>query len=135
MRPLVTDRGASTREVAGFRLALAAIGLAILDDAFLHPEPATQFGTRAISGLVPLAAAAALALAYPRLRAGARAAVALVCGTLALVAGIADGARHVAVDGLAGDDLPAIAGAIAGGALMADAVVRLWRTRAEVSIW
>ena len=129
MRPLVTDRGASTREVAGFRLALAAIGLAVLDDAFLHPEPATQFGTRAISGLVPLAAAAALAQAYPRVRAGARAAVARICGTLALVAGIADGARHVAVDGLAGDDLTAIAGAIAGGALMADAVVRLWRTR------
>jgi hypothetical protein len=129
MRPLLADRGASTREVTGFRIALAAIGLAILDDAFLHPEPAAPLGARAVGGLAPVAVAAALAWMYPRLRAGGRAAVALICGALAVVAGIADGARHVAVDGLAGDDLTAILGAVAGAALIVDAVVRLWRTR------
>jgi hypothetical protein len=129
MGPPLTDRRASTREATGFRLALAVIALAVVDDAFLHPEPGTALAGRAVSGLAPVAVAAALAWAYPRLRAGARAAVALVCGTLAVVAGVADGARHVAVDRLAGDDLTAIVAAVAGVALIVDAVARLWRTR------
>jgi alpha-beta hydrolase superfamily lysophospholipase len=125
----LADRRASTREATGFRLALAVIAVAVLDDAFLHPEPATPLAQRAVSGLAPLAVAVTLAWAYPRLRAGARAAVALVCGVPAVVAGIADGARHVAVDRVAGDDLTAILAAVAGVALIVDAVARLWRTR------
>jgi hypothetical protein len=129
MRSLTADRRASRREVAGFQLALAAIALAIVDDAFVHPEPGTPLAPRAVGALVPLAVAALLAWAYPRLRPGARATAALLCGGLAVVAGVTDGVRHVAVDRPGGDDFTAIVAAIAGVVLIADALLRLWRTR------
>ena len=72
----------------------------VLDDAFWHREPGTSVGDHLASGLVPVALAALLALAYPRLRAGARAAAALTAGALMIVAGVVDGVRHVAVDRL-----------------------------------
>ena len=56
-----------------FRLAMAAAALWVLDDAFWHREPGTAVGDHLASGLVPVALAALLALAYPRLRPGARA--------------------------------------------------------------
>jgi hypothetical protein len=52
--------------------------------------------------------AIALAVVYPRLPPGVRAIVALFCGSLAVVAGIVDGLRHVLVDRLVGDDLTAL---------------------------
>ena len=82
-----------------------------------------------MSGLVPLTVAALLALAYPRLRAGARGATAIVAGVLALTAGVADGVRHVAVDRLAGDDVTAILAALAGVVLVGLGLHTLWRTR------
>ena len=85
-------------ETRVFRVAMALIALAILDDAFLHPEPGTTAGDHLVSGLVPVAIAGVLALAYPRLRPGLRATAALVCGVLAVTAGVVDGFRHVAVD-------------------------------------
>src|SRR5687768_16436929 len=112
-------RPASSREVMGFRLALLFVAVAVLDDAFVHPEPGTPLSGQFLSAFVPLAIAGGLAWAYPRLRAGARATTALVCGMLALVAGIADGARHVAVDRLAGDDLTALLAGLAGALLIA----------------
>jgi hypothetical protein len=64
---------ASRRETLLFRLALGAAGLWVLDDAFWQREPGTSASDHLVSGLVPAALAALLALAYPRLRAGARA--------------------------------------------------------------
>ena len=84
---------------------MAVVALAILDDAFGHPEPGTTAGDHLVSGLVPVAIAAGARPGYPRLRAGLRGAVALVCGVLAMTAGVVDGFRHVAVDTLAGDDV------------------------------
>jgi hypothetical protein len=78
---------------------------------------------------VPVALAVLVAVAYPRLRAGARAAVALTAGALMAVAGVADGARHVVVDRLAGDDLTAILAGLAGVVLIALGAAVLWRTR------
>ena len=89
-----------------------------------------------VSGLVPLAVAGALAWAYPRLRAGARASVAIVCGVLAAVAGVSDGLRHVAVDRLSGDDVTVILAGVVGLALAIDGVGRLWRSRrSEGRVW
>ena len=84
-------RVAGRRETLVFRAAMAAAALALLDDAFVHPELGTSAGDHLASGLVPLAIAALLALAYPRLRAGVRAAAALACGALAMTAGMVDG--------------------------------------------
>jgi uncharacterized protein len=112
-----------------FRGAMAIAAIAAIDDAFVHPEPGTSAGDHLASGLVPFGVACVLALAYPRLRAGLRAVAALVCGVLALTAGVADGFRHVFVERLAGDDLTAMLAGVAGVALVALGVLTLWRTR------
>lgn len=118
-----------SREVTWFRAALALIAVAVLDDAFGNREPGTTIAGHLVSGLVPVAVAALLAWAYPRLRPGARAVVAITCGVLAVVAGIVDGARHVAVDRLSGDDPTVLLAGVAGLALIAGGVAGLWRTR------
>ena len=120
---------APRREVLAFRAALAVILLAVADDAFVHPEPGTGPADHLAGGLVPLAIGLGLVLAYPRLRAGLRAVAALVCGTLAVVAGAVDGYRHIAVDRLAGDDVTAVLAGLAGAMLIGLAVAVLWRTR------
>jgi uncharacterized membrane protein YidH (DUF202 family) len=122
-------RIAGGRETLWFRAALAVIVVAVVDDAFVHPEPGTSAGDHLASGLVPAAIAGALALAYPRLRPGLRGVAGLACGVLALTAGVVDGFRHVAVDRLAGDDLTAMLAGAAGAALVVLGVLTLWRTR------
>ena len=74
--------------------------------------------------LVPVALAALPALVFPRLRAGARAGVALTAAPLMIVIGAVDGVRHVAVDRLAGNDLTAIACGAAGTVLIVLAAIR-----------
>jgi uncharacterized protein len=124
-----TDVRGGRREACLFRGAVAIAAVAAIDDAFVHAEPGTSAGDHLASGLVPVAIAVGLALAYPRLRPGLRATAALVCGVLALTAGVADGVRQVVVDRLAGDDVTAVLAAVAGAALVALGVLTLWRTR------
>jgi uncharacterized protein len=120
---------AGHREALIFRLAMAAAALSVLDDAYWHREPGTAVSDHLASGLVPIACAALLAVFYPRLRAGARAITALAAGALMIVAGTADGIRHVVVDRLSGDDVTAIIAAIAGGVLVVLGAAMLWRSR------
>jgi hypothetical protein len=112
-----------------FRLTMAAAALWVLDDAFWHREPGTSAADHVASGPVPVGLAVLLAVAYPRLRAGARGVVALAAAPLMIVAGVVDGVRHVAVDRLSGDDLTAILCAAAGAVLMVLGIVVLWRSR------
>ena len=66
------------RETAGWRVtppvaarvALGVIGLHVVDDNFLQPEPGTAAADHLVSGLVPLGILAIAAWRYPRLRAG-----------------------------------------------------------------
>jgi dienelactone hydrolase len=127
--PAARGRTAGRREITAFRVAMALIALAVVDDAFLHPEQGAAAGDHVVSGLVPLALVIGLVLVHPRLRPGLRAIACLVCGTLAAVAGAADGVRHVAVDRVAGDDVTALLGGLAGVALIALGVAVLWRSR------
>jgi uncharacterized protein len=120
---------AGPTETLLFRLAMAAAALWVLDDAFWHREPGTSVSDHLASGLVAAALAALLALAYPRLRPGARAVTALTAGPLMIVAGVVDGARHVAVDRMSGDDLTAILAGVAGAVLVALGAMVLWRSR------
>jgi poly(3-hydroxybutyrate) depolymerase len=116
-------------ENLAFRLAMATAALWVLDDAFWHREPGTSLGDHLASGLVPVALAAVLALAYPLLRRGARALASLTAGALMAVAGVVDGARHVAVDRLGGDDITAILAGGAGAALLVLGTALLWCSR------
>jgi uncharacterized protein len=120
---------AGRRETLVARLALAVIALAVLDDAFVHREPGTSIAGHLASGLVPAALALALAAVYPGRRPGVRALIALVCGSLAIVAGIADGLRHILIDRLAGDDITSLLALVAGAVLMMLGAAVLWTSR------
>ena len=119
----------AARATFAFRLAMAAASLWVLDDASWHREPGTSVGDHLASGLVPVALAALLAFAYPRLPRWARASAALTSGALMIVAGVVDGVRHVVIDRLGGDDVTAILAALAGAALVVHGAVVLWRSR------
>jgi hypothetical protein len=110
----VTAIRSRSREVTTARAGLIVVALAVLVDAFIDREPGTSITDHLASGLVPAAAALGLAVLYPRLRPGARALVALVCGSLAIVAGIADSA---------------LLSGMAGLVLLALGATVLWRSR------
>ena len=118
-------------EVRLFQIAMGIIAVAVADDAFVHPEPGTTAGDHVASGLIPIAIALGAALGFPRMRAGARACVALAFGALALEAGIVDGLRHVVIDTISGDDVTACLSAAAGAVLIALGAMVLWRTRRQ----
>ena len=117
------------RDDALVRLALAVIAVGIADDAFVHPEPGTAAGDHVASGLIPIAVLALLAAAYPRLRSGLRAALLIVVGVLAALAGTLDGVRHVVIAQPSGDDVTATLAAFAGVWLFCLGVVTLLRSR------
>jgi fermentation-respiration switch protein FrsA (DUF1100 family) len=128
-RSAIRSRRAGARERLVFRAAIACAAFAAIDDAFLHPEPGTGAGDHLVSALLPVSAALLLAVVYPRLGPGLRAGAALLCGVLAVTAGVADGLRHVLVDRPVGDDLSVMLAGVAGVALVALALLTLWRTR------
>jgi dienelactone hydrolase len=109
--------------------SLLAVALHILDDNFLQPAPGTGTADHLISGIVPLAAFVVAAVAYPRLRNGARASLAAVAGVLGIVIGGVEPAYYGRSDGLSGDDFTGVIAAAAGAALVGVAIVTAWRTR------
>jgi hypothetical protein len=103
-----------TGEGHAARAALLVVALAVLDDAFAHREPGTSITDHLASGLLPAAAAVGLAIAYPRLRPGARVVVAIACGSLAIVAGAAQAS---------------VLSLVAGLVLVGHGATLLWRSR------
>jgi hypothetical protein len=63
------------------------------------------------------------------MRPRARGWTAIACGLPAIVAGVADGLRHVLVDGLSGDDFTVLIAGAAGVALVLGGAALLWRAR------
>jgi uncharacterized protein len=113
-------------------LALGAFGLIavhVVDDSFLQPEPGTGIVDHLVSGLVPLGVLAAAAVAYPRLRPGLRAALAIVVGIFGIVTGAVEPAFYGPKEGLSGDDFSGVVGAAAGLCLVILGVVTAWRAR------
>ena len=113
-------------------MAWAGIGLIalhVLDDSFFQPEPGTSAGDHLVSGLVPLAVLLTLAWFYPRIRAGARAATALLLGALGIAMGAGEAVYYSLKVGPSGDDYTGFLALAAGIALVALGVVTLWRTR------
>ena len=115
-------------ETALARLALAAAAMHVVDDAFLQPEPGTSAVDHLAGGLIPTGLLLATAWGYPRLRAGFRAALALVFGFLALLSSSEAiyYAKHV---GPSGDDWTGLLAIPAGLILIGLGAVTLWRSR------
>jgi dienelactone hydrolase/uncharacterized membrane protein YidH (DUF202 family) len=120
---------AARRESALVLVGIGVVGVHVLDDNFIQPPPGTSAGDHFVSGLVPLAVLALAGAAYPRLRAGFRAIIALTVGFLAIVGGAADAAYYTVRVGASGDDYTGLLMIAAGVLLVATGVWTLWRTR------
>src|SRR5918992_1882208 len=101
------------RESALFLLGIGVVAVHILDDNFVQPQPGTGATDHLVSGLVPLAVIASAAAAHGRLRAGLRAALALLFGVLGVLARTQ--AAYYAFNGrVAGDDYTGLLSILAG---------------------
>ena len=115
-------------EVALARLAIGAVALHVVDDSFLQPNAGTSAGDHLVGGLVPLALLGTAALLYGRLRAGARAATALLAGYFGVLAGT-EAVHYAMTSGLSGDDYTGVLSILAGLLLLGLGTVTLWRSR------
>ena len=108
--------------------ALAAVAVHIVDENFVQTNPGTSPGDHLASGLIPLGVLAALAVVYPRLRAGVRATLALTLGALAIAFGAPS--AYYLVDGqAAGSDYSGPLALAGGVVLLITGVAVLWRAR------
>ena len=120
--------GAVKSEAGVTRLALGLAAIPIVDDNFVHPEPGTSAADHLLSGLVPLAVLAAVAVLGPHLRAGLRAATYMTLGALVFVVGV-PGVYYLR-DGTAEfDHYTALLAFPAGLILLASGPVILWNAR------
>jgi uncharacterized protein len=95
---------AARREYGLFLLGIGLIGVHVVDDNFLQPQPGTSAADHLVSGLVPLAVLVLMAAVYRRLRAGFRAVIALTAGFLALIGGAGEAGYYTVKVGASGDD-------------------------------
>jgi dienelactone hydrolase len=128
-----SQRSAATRPASDLSRTLfyAAIGLIavhVVDDNFAQPQPGTSAGDHIFSGLVPLAILALAAWAYPRVRPGARAAIALSLVLPAILSG-AEGIYYGGKTGLSGDDFTGLLALGAAPVLLGIGVWTLWSSR------
>jgi len=121
--------GAARLEASLARVGLALIALHVLDDSFLQPQPGTSAGDHLVSGLVPAAVFLGAAAAYPHLRAGLRASLALSLGLLGIVIGGAEAGYYTLHDRPSGDDYTGFVAVLAGLVLVTVGAVTLWRSR------
>jgi uncharacterized protein len=111
------------------RLALGVAALHVVDDNFLQPQPGTSAGDHLVGGLVQTAFFVLAAWAYPRLRAGARATLALGVGLFVIVMGVGEAGYYTLESGLSGDDYTGLLAIPAGVLLVGIGLVTLWRSR------
>jgi dienelactone hydrolase len=112
-------------------LFLAAVGLIaihVVDDRFLQPQPGTSATDHLISGLVPLVVLALAAWSYPRVRPGARAAMALALVLPAVLSG-SEAIYYGGKTGLSGDDYTGLLALAAAPVLLAVGIRELWTSR------
>ncbi len=111
-----------------FLLGVALIGLHVLDDSFLQPQPGTSAGDHLISGLVPVSFLILAAAVWPRLRAGWRGVLALLLGLFGIAAG-SEAVHYANAGRLSGDDYTGFAALVAGLLLIGVGLTTLWRAR------
>ena len=109
-------------------LCVAVLVAHVLDDNFVQPEPGTAAGDHLASGLVPVLLLAATVAVYPRLRAGARAVVAMTLGALGIVIGT-PATYYLRHGGVEGDHYTGLLALVAGAVLLLAGPVILWRSR------
>jgi fermentation-respiration switch protein FrsA (DUF1100 family) len=127
----VPARSALARLATERNLALGSLGLVglhVVDDNFLQPEPGMSPVDHLPGGLAQLALVVAAAWAYPRVRAGARAALALLFGFFGVLAGT-ESVYYTFSDRPSGDDFTGFLSLVAGFVLLAIGIRTLWQSR------
>lgn len=104
-------------ETAIFRVATAIALLHALDDAFPNRQPGVPFDQHVLAAALALAACVGAIVAFPRLRPGYRASIALVFGVFTLVNGGLH-VKHISLDGAAASDYTGASAAVAGVVLV-----------------
>ena len=115
-------------EVGLARVAVGVVALHVLDDRFLQPSPGTSAGDHLLGGLVPTALLVAGAVVYGRVRAGARATIALASGFFGVLAAT-EAVYSTKEVGPSGDDYTGLLSLLAGLLLLGLGGVTLWRSR------
>jgi hypothetical protein len=103
------------------------VALHVVDDSFLQPNPGTSAGAHLPGGL-DLALLVVAGVLYERLRAGARAVMALLAGFFGVLAGT-EAVYYTSQVGPSGDDYTGLLSLPAGPVLLRLAAVTLWRSR------
>jgi hypothetical protein len=116
-------------EVGLARLALGVAALHVVDDNFLQPQPGTSAGDHLVGGLVQTALFVLAAWAYPRLRPGARATLAIGVGLFTVVMGAGEAGYYTRENGPSGDDYTGLLAIPAGLLLVGIGLVTLSRSR------
>jgi uncharacterized protein len=125
---------AAIRTEAGLaRVALGVAALHALDDNFLQPEAGTSAGDHLWGGLVQVGLFVLFAWAYPRLRAGLRATLAIFVGIFVTTMSF-EAVNYLRESSLSGDDYTGLLTIPAGLLLVALGLVTLWRSRKGGSV-
>jgi len=129
MSAAATPETDTTRaEIALFEVAVGLVALHAIVDSFLAPEPGTAWNDHLLRGGATLAVLGGAGALYPRLRTGARAALAAVLGVLSL-----EGAALAILDaravGARGEDWTGFVLLPVGLALCGLAATLVWRSR------
>lgn len=129
-RAAAARAAAALRTEAGLaRLGLGVAALHVVDDNFVQPQPGTSAGDHLVGGLVQVALFLLAAWAYPRLRPGARATLAIGFGIFTIVMGIGEAGYYTRENGPSGDDYTGLLAIPAGFLLVGIGLVTLWRSR------
>ena len=120
--------GAVRSELVLARIGIGAVALHVVDDSFLQPQPGTFARDHLISGLVPLALLVLAAWVYPRLRAGARASLALGVGFIGASLS-SEAVLAVRDGGPSGDDYSGFGALGASLLLLSIGASTLWTSR------
>src|SRR5262249_42722432 len=126
---VLRDFAASARNEAALTwAAVALVGLHVLDDNFLQPQPGTSAGEHLVSRLVPLACIGSGAAVCRRLRRGRGGAIVLLLGFSGVLAGT-EAIHYARAVGPSGDDYTGLLSVPAGLLLVGVGSVTLWRSR------
>ena len=120
---------ASVRTESGLLvLGAGLVALHVLDDNFVQPNPGMSAGDHLAGGLVPLALLMGAVVLYGRVRAGARAAIALLLGFFGVLAGT-EAVYYTRAVGPSGDDYTGALSLLAGLVLLGVGAATLWTSR------
>jgi hypothetical protein len=119
----------AVRTEAGlFALGVVLIAIHVIDDSFVQPQPGTWAGDHVFNGLIPVTFLGLAAWVYPRLRAGARGALALALVLPAVLSG-SEAIYYAGKTGLSGDDYTGLLAIGAAPLLLAVGAWTLWTSR------